>query len=230
MDYCHANAWFLRAARLCLGGCRCARQAIAQHAENFNLATLLQHVTFRDDSFEGNRVEDAGLYHYQQIIDETKVPVYSIVGWQDSGYALGAIRRFVTSTSPDKRMLIGPWNHGGRYFYAPGVREPTATSFRLDAEKLRFFDYYLKGIDEGFSASAPVHYFTTGVNQWRAASRWPPPDVVDVSWCFASENRLEATCNEQTDSGVDTYTGGAYARSGVFTLTPNIPLQDQSGM
>ncbi|MDZ4867546.1 MAG: CocE/NonD family hydrolase [Alphaproteobacteria bacterium] len=192
------------------------RQAIAGHAKNFNLWTFLQHVTFRDDTHGGARADASGLFRYQRAIDATNVPVYAISGWQDSGYALGAVRRFLNSTSPTKRMLIGPWNHGGRFFYGPGVREPTATSFKLDAEKLRFFDYYLKGIDNGFSSSAPVHYFTTGANAWREAQTWPPV-TSNQTWCFAAEGLLDAACAPPADAGIDRYEGGAAARSGELT-------------
>lgn len=192
------------------------KQAIAGHAKNFNLWTFLQHVTFRDDVYEGARTDSASLYRYQRAIDASNVPVYAIVGWQDSGYALGAIRRFLTSTSKTKRLLIGPWNHGGRFYYAPGVREPTATSFKLDAEKLRFFDYHLKGIDTAFTSSAPVHYFTTGANAWREAPTWPPA-TSNQSWCFAAEGALDAACASPANAGIDRYEGGATARSGELT-------------
>jgi uncharacterized protein len=189
------------------------REAIAGHAKNFNLWTLLQHVTFRDDSHNGLKVDSGSPYQFQRRIDAAKVPVYAIAGWYDSAYALGAIRRFLTSTSPTKRLLVGPWNHGGRFFYAPGVREPTATSFQLDAEKLRFFDYYLKGIDNGFSTSPPVHYFTSGTNVWVGAKTWPPAAKTQT-WCLAASGALTPAC---TDSGVDTFTGGATAKSGELT-------------
>ncbi len=195
------------------------KQAVAQHADNFDLWNMLQHVTFRDDRYHGHSLDEASPYRYQTQIDAAHVPVYAIVGWYDSGYALAAIRRFETSKSPDKRLLIGPWNHGAHFYYAPGVREATPASFDIPGEKLRYFDYYLKGVDNGFSKEAPVHYFTTGIGQWRAAQSWPPAGLTSTAWCFGTEHSL-APCGAsaaQDVHAVDRYAGDGVANAGDMT-------------
>lgn len=176
------------------------RAAMREHEGNFDLWRLVDASSYRDDAFEGRVVDAASLFRFQDAIDAPGVPVYAVAGYVDSAYTLGAIRRFLTSRADGKRLLIGPWNHGGRFFYGPGVREPTRSAFALDAEKLRFFDAYLKNIDNGLRAEAAIHYFTTGINRWRAADSWPPIAETQT-WCFGAGQTLDPDCAPAVDEG-----------------------------
>jgi putative CocE/NonD family hydrolase len=44
--------------------------------------------------------------------------------------------------------------------------------------QLRFFDYGLKGIDNGYSREGPVKIFVMGENRWREEREWPPARTV----------------------------------------------------
>jgi len=188
------------------------RAAIAQHAGNFIIGRFAGHVSFRDDRFEGLGADERSPIYYQRAVDAANVPLYAIVGWYDSGYALGAIRRFINSASPKQRVLIGPWNHGAHSFYGPGTHQAAASSFDLASEKLRYFDFELKGIDRGFSSSPPVRYFTTGSNRWQGADRWPPRNSHLVAWYFDDHNGLSQKVAGA--GGVDDYSSDGTASSG----------------
>jgi len=43
----------------------------------------------------------------------------------------------------------------------------------LHETQLRWFDYYLKGIDTGILEEAPVKVFVMGENVWRDEQEWP---------------------------------------------------------
>ena len=43
----------------------------------------------------------------------------------------------------------------------------------LDAEELRWFDYWLKGIDNGIVDEPPLRLFIMGTNVWRDEHEWP---------------------------------------------------------
>ena len=43
----------------------------------------------------------------------------------------------------------------------------------LHETQLRWFDYYLKGIDTGILEEAPVKIFVMGDNVWRDEQEWP---------------------------------------------------------
>ncbi len=167
---------------------------------------------YTDDAAQGVALDASSLWHFQKEIDAANVPLYGITGWYDSGYTLGALRRFQNSTSPHKRLLIGPWNHGARFYYAPGVRAATPSAFDMPAEKLRFFDSVLKGVDAGFSSAPPIRYFTTGSSQWHSADQWPPLDSRVRAWHFDGNGVL--TTDASIESGTDEFTGDGSADSG----------------
>ena len=44
------------------------------------------------------------------------------------------------------------------------------------AEVHRWFDYWLKGIDNGIMAKPPIHYYVQGADKaaaWKSAAEWP---------------------------------------------------------
>jgi uncharacterized protein len=86
-------------------------------------------------------------------------------GWRDHGGS-GEARR-------GTRMLIGPWVHAVN---APaGDLDPgPAGRADLKALSMRWFDHWLRGIDNGIDREPPVRVFALGVNQWREYSNWPP--------------------------------------------------------
>jgi putative CocE/NonD family hydrolase len=89
-----------------------------------------------------------------------KVPVYCFGGWFDL-FTGGVIRQFVEIDAP-KKLLMGPWFHG------------QSDGIDLTREKLRWFDYWLKGEETGILKDPPVLYYVMGRGEWRAAADWPP--------------------------------------------------------
>src|SRR5262245_12156660 len=68
-------------------------------------------------------------------IDASGVPIYFMTGWWDLAYVDDTISLFSSLTLP-KRLLLGPWNH---------------ISFSTTVETRRWFDYWLKDIDNGIA-------------------------------------------------------------------------------
>lgn len=97
------------------------------------------------------------------LINASGVPVYLVTGWWDltfPGYLIDAFNRL---TVP-KKLIVGPWNHGQGG----------------DPELLRWFDYWLKGVENGVAAEPPVHYGVSdpsGATEWKAAPRLPLPEA-----------------------------------------------------
>lgn len=80
---------------------------------------------------------------------------------------------------PKKLMLTGP-AHRARPFQERGMHK----------EMLKWYDYWLKGIDTGIMEEAPVRYWVTGSNEWRSASNWPVPETEWTPLYFDSWERL----------------------------------------
>ena len=73
------------------------------------------------------------------------------------------------------RLVIGPWtHHGNTATYAGDVDFGTDAAIKdFDTNfHLRWFDYYLKGLQTPSPAQAPVRYFLTGRTSisWRGVA------------------------------------------------------------
>ena len=68
--------------------------------------------------------------------------------------------------------MIGPWEHGvsqktGDLDFGPAAR------VEREVVELPWFDYWLKGIDNGLSSDPPVTIFVMGKNIWRGENEFP---------------------------------------------------------
>jgi uncharacterized protein len=109
------------------------------------------------------------------------VPNLDIVGWYDhcNGDMLlhrTMVKQGATETARrHQRLVIGPWGHASR-----GQREfgpidfGPAAALNLVDEQIRWFDYWLKGVENGVAKDAPVRIFVMGANEWRDEQHWPP--------------------------------------------------------
>ena len=106
-------------------------------------------------------------------LKQVKVPVLGIGGWYDD--ARGTIRNYMgidsLKTKPFQRLFMDAGAHKG-IDYVNGSFGPKA---RVDSRmlQLRWFDHYLKGIDNGVDREAPVDIFITGDNSWRQEKEFP---------------------------------------------------------
>lgn len=111
---------------------------------------------------------------------EMTAPAFNMGGWYDL-WAQQTFTNFnglrLHGGSPEARqskLIVGPWIHslsnatktGDIDFGAPSMID-------LTQEELRWFDYWLKGIDNGIAAEAPLRLFIMGVNEWRDEYEWP---------------------------------------------------------
>lgn len=86
-----------------------------------------------------------------------------------------------------QRLLIGPWIHGPGNAAKRVVGEldfgPEA-AFDMHAHRLRWYDHWLKGMDNGIMDGPPVRIFLMGENRWLDLEDWPPPGITYRSAYF----------------------------------------------
>jgi uncharacterized protein len=113
---------------------------------------------------------------------DVEVPALNFSGWYDV-FMNGAIENFVGMRTKGgsevarsgQRLVIGPWIHlpweqkVGELDFGPEARNP------IDELQLRWFDHWLKGMDNGVGGEPPVRVFVMGANKWREAKDWPVP-------------------------------------------------------
>ena len=123
--------------------------------------------------------------------DQINVPVYNIAGWFDA-YPASALRAFSEMrrgavserVRKGQKLLIGPWPHAisrssitGEIDFGPGAIVDTleGLSGHNVPEDLafRWFDYWVKGIDNGIMNEPPIRIFVMGENVWRNENEWP---------------------------------------------------------
>lgn len=179
-------------------------QAIREHATNIDINAELSPINYRDDRAPaGWTLQDISPKSYVSEMVASRAAIYSYSGWYDGGYALSAINRFLTIRNPGSRLVLGPWNHGGRFYFSPANGRANS-SFPHTLELLRFFDQHLKGIRTSLIREPPVHYYTMGEERWHSASTWPLPQTRRQAWYFASDNVL-STKKPTAGKAFDTY-------------------------
>ncbi len=99
-------------------------------------------------------------------INASGVPVCHLTGWYDI-WVRDTTLWYRNLTNP-QRLVIGPWSHN------------KWSDEDIAREHLRWYDHWLKGVDNGVMDERPVRYFTMSAppgTEWRTASQWPPPHV-----------------------------------------------------
>ncbi|MCP4104231.1 MAG: CocE/NonD family hydrolase, partial [Desulfobacteraceae bacterium] len=155
--------------------------------------------------------EELSVNDYPTHIAESGIPVYNTGGWFDE-YVNGTTQWYSTlaKTNPSK-LIIGPFLHNwsgiipssefGPYVdYYDESHDELQQAFRL--ERLRFFDFYLKGIDNGIDTESPVYIYVMNGEGWRAENEWPLARQVTTAFHFDEANSL---ATERLSQGSDDY-------------------------
>ena len=99
------------------------------------------------------------------VLEEIDIPVCIGTNWGNPGlHMMGAFEAWHRIRSPQKKMFIGP-------------AEPLWPWENYQDELLAWYDYYLKGIENGIGELPPVRYWLQGAKCWKSASDWPLPDA-----------------------------------------------------
>lgn len=104
-------------------------------------------------------------------LGEVDIPVYSIGNWNMVGLHLrGNVLGYELVRGPKKLMLCGGF--GGIH-----ASHKLVLSKQIHVELLRWYDHWLKGIDNGIMDEPEVRYITRPDNQWHSAEAWPLPQI-----------------------------------------------------
>lgn len=124
----------------------------------------------------------------QDRYDKIRVPAFNVGGWYDI-FLDGTLRNFTgvrekgatSEARTGARLLLGPWTHttpplapsGDIDFGVRAGQGASPLSLDIDGEYLRFFDRWLRGIDNGIDRAPPVRLFIMGESVWRDEHEWP---------------------------------------------------------
>ena len=139
--------------------------------------------------------------------DRVTVPVHHFGSWYDC-FLAGTLRNYVgmrekaatRNARIGQRLTIGPWVHDP----APAdMRKSGDVDFGEQAilgwfeTRLRWFDHWLKDVDNGVDTDKPVKLFTMGINKWREFDEWPPHQAVFTPFYFS--DGISKSCSSLND-------------------------------
>jgi putative CocE/NonD family hydrolase len=132
------------------------------------------------------------------------VAMFHSAGWFDETHE-GILDNYEAATKLGKtnkmkngqKLVIGPWVHGGSMSdnldgvsfgelgggYAYGMTELI----------YRWFDYWLKGIDNGIMDEPKVDLFVMGANRWRKEAEWPIARTVYTDFYLSEGGKLSSS-------------------------------------
>ncbi len=136
------------------------------------------------------------------------IPVYLVGGWYDSWGAQTSNINYVELSKAKKgpiQLIMGPWTHGGQTQSFAGEAEfGSGAALDINAFRLRWFDRWLKGIDNGVDREAPVRIFVMGGGDahktpedrvfvggyWRNEREWPLARALTTPYYLHADGRL----------------------------------------
>lgn len=125
---------------------------------------------------------------------DIQIPVYMVGGWADSYN--NSIPRLMSGLNVPRKALIGPWSHA-----FPEQCDSPGPPIGFLQESLRWWDYWLKGIDTGIMAEPmmrcwlqdavpPAPSYPERPGRWIAEPTWPSPFVQEKIY-FLNEGSLD---------------------------------------
>ncbi len=205
-------------------------KARKQHLKNRDTDEQFKILPYRDSVDENVQfqpyLEISPLQHLDKI-SGSNVAIFHLAGWFDC-FTRDAWLLFKNYKGP-QRIAMGPWFHQQRH------------EFDDMREHLRWYDHYLKGIDNGIDDEPPIHYYTFGApegERWRTANAWPLPEEERRTFFFSGgkedhagelteakpkkSNQLRYTVDYTTSSGTgNRWRNGYGGNIGYTDMAPN---------
>jgi putative CocE/NonD family hydrolase len=168
----------------------------------------------------------------EEVFDQIAIPAYNAGGWFDifsdgtlKGYTGMASRGKTETARKQTRLIIGPWGHGS-------TQKTGDIDFGKHAHvdwkgiQLRYFDYWLKGEQNGIDRDPPVSLFTMGINEWRQENEYPLARTQYRKMYLASQGKA----NSNRGDGLLTWDEPAAAsKPDVYRYDPDNPVPSVGG-
>jgi uncharacterized protein len=147
--------------------------AAAQHVspylpEEYKYLNFVARMLYRNsvDTLLGDYWINVSAYPYFNKMKKSGIAFYQSGGWYDL-FARDTPLGF-NNLKERGKLLLSPNGH----FWT----DPSAALVNMTIERLRFFDYWLKGIGNGLMDEPPVYYYTVNApsgTEWRYSPQWP---------------------------------------------------------
>ncbi len=159
-------------------------------------------------------------------------PAFIMNGWYDV-HAASAFVHFNgmrhhggSPAARQSKLIMGPWLHGSTVGSQTGdVDFGLHSAIDPASVELRWFDYWLKGIDNGVLDDPPLRLFIMGVNQWRDEHEWPLARTEWQPWYLHSDGNA----NTVRGDGALSIAPPVEEPADQFIYDPEFPVQTGGG-
>lgn len=189
------------------------KAAVAEHAANTPMAPLWYGMPYRDSVSPQTRNrfwDEVAAYPYFKAIRASGVPTYFWGNWQDE---------------PTAQVIEGAANIGGKFLAGPGSHCVPPPGFDFTGEVRRYFDHYLKGVDNGIDRAPRATWWLErgdGTGSFQKTS-WLPGSTSKPQRWFLAGGR-SGTAKSSNDGILDRTAGDT--GSDKFTVDYNLPSAD----
>ncbi|GLV55642.1 X-Pro dipeptidyl-peptidase [Dictyobacter sp. S3.2.2.5] len=222
------------------------KQALNDFPARFEQLPLVEQPAMRDVApYYFDWLAHPGLDDYwrstlsEDVFERVTVPALTIAGWYDlflrndlRQYQLMKRRGGSELARQQQRLIIGPWGHGNfmwghaerRYGEDGAAVSERAVDLLTDLQ-LRWFDRWLKGLDNGVEREKPVRIFVMGIDQWREEDAWPLPDTRYCPYYLQSAGKA----NSASGDGVLSATQMEQGEADVYRYNPHELVPTRAG-
>lgn len=142
-------------------------------------------------------------FGYVKDTDRFNVPALHVNSWYDFGVAdtLKLFNQMQRNSDSDiarnnQFVIISPTAHCSSEAASEktmvGERDLGDAQFDYWGTYVRWFDYWLKGIDNGITKMPKVQLYVMGKNQWRAENEWPLARTQYTKYYFHSDGHANS--------------------------------------
>lgn len=120
------------------------------------------------------------VWHFEKAHHKISVPNLDFTGWYDHCWSLSHFLGLRKNGKTEiarrySRIIIGPWNHVGLGSRRCGeIDFGKKAEFDLQGLQIKWFDHWLKGIENKIEDEPAVRYFVIGANRWEQSENFPP--------------------------------------------------------
>jgi uncharacterized protein len=159
-------------------------------------------------------------------LKDVNVPVFHQSGWFD-GDGIGTKLNYLKMESYKhsyQKLTLGPWGHTDTAGRMIGERDFTESAIvDLQRDYLRWFDHWLKGVDNGIDKEPLVSLFVMGSNKWLHGQTYPLEVTRQQKLYLASSGQA----NTEKGDGKLTFDAPApNAPTDRYTYDPGDPTPD----
>lgn len=139
---------------------------------------------------------------YLEELSKVDLPVLNQSGWFDDD-AIGsklAFQRMTALGREHQHLVLGPWGHTDHATRSFGGVDfgPDAVAIDLRREYLRWFDHWLKGVDNGIDRQPRVRMFVMGSNRWVSGDTYPLEGTTLERWYLGSNGHANGLRGDGT--------------------------------